>query len=1003
MANIINRGEEAITKSKGPCIILAGAGTGKTYTIVEKIKYLINNKIYSPEKIVCITFSNEAANNLLSRVRKSITLEIENDVTIKTFHSFSAQLLRENGNIIGIDPNFKILDPDESMILLHQNLKVLIGNCNKYISTIGTAKDLGITIEEVNEYLKNNLKGATQEQLSDKISTILFEIQLMKKWEDKGKKDIMFSEVQNMKQLLELKRFVTVWTAYEKIKQKQNYQDYSDLTLNALKLLNTFPEIAKNYDYIIVDEFQDTNKIQLEFLIQLTPHSNITVVGDINQSIYRFRGAYKENMHSFIERFKVNEKDIFALDKSYRSPNKVLKAAHKLILNNYKNPDECFAVENIHQREGDNIEVYELKDSKEEARKVAELIEKEVSSGTEPEEICVMFRTHQQGRIIKKVLESKNIEYCAVAKNSLLSQRSVKITIDYLNILNNLIKKEQNGLESWWDLIFQSGFDESDLIKVGRFIKDNEGGENIGAKLLSSLDKIGLSEFGNMLAKVLLERIKSLIPLASKEVPELVKDIYHIASVLNGGKTREDKEILLNLNKFHEFVKEQCSMHGPDLNTFLHYLGIIERLGIIIESPELESKGIRLMTLHSTKGLEYKTVIITNLAERRFPIERGTARTLIPLEIFPELKPQLQGRSNIEKEEYIKEYEMDNQILEERRLCYVAFTRAKERLILTYAKEYGKRYYSPSRFLEEVEYIKNPDFKLIIDNEERYQEPEIKIKPSVKLLTGIQVLDETNLQNFNKEHKQNIKEILTRRSFSPSSLLTFYECQKKFEYKYVYNMPEKRPPSWEEMIVGSFVHLVLEIGVKECFKTLKEFKDLAKEMQAEEEWNSVDLQEVIFLLRVFFERNKNKYNEESLTEQFLNMNLGGFKFVGFADRIDIYPDGIEIIDYKTGNSSVLAQNRNWQLGYYALAASKYGKVKKITLEMLRHENPLEFILDEEGNAKSIHSSRMSFNIYDIREELLKTANIILEACEKGFKPCPLDKHCEFCNEYIYNR
>ena len=154
----MNEFNVAIQKKVGPCVILAGAGTGKTHAIVEKIKYLIEHNLYEPEKIVCITFSNEAANNLLLRVQKSLHLQAGKEPIIKTFHAFSADILRKHGENIGISEKFKILDPDQAMVVLHRNLKVHVNYCQKYIGTIGTAKDLGISLDNFREYLDRKMK-----------------------------------------------------------------------------------------------------------------------------------------------------------------------------------------------------------------------------------------------------------------------------------------------------------------------------------------------------------------------------------------------------------------------------------------------------------------------------------------------------------------------------------------------------------------------------------------------------------------------------------------------------------------------------------------------------------------------------------------------------------------------------------------------------------------------------------------------------------------------------
>src|SRR3989344_2174102 len=386
-------------------------------------------------------------------------------------------------------------------------------------------------------------------------------------------------------------------------------------------------------------------------------------------------------------------------------------------------------------------------------------------------------------------------------------------------------------------------------------------------------------------------------------------------------------------------------------------------------------------------------------------MERIVGNPLIPVELSPEFL-NLQGKKLSESDlaYYLYEYERKNQLFEERRLCYVAFTRAKERLILTYAQEYGGRRHYPSQFLEEVQYNKNLDFIFIEDFEEKYLEPEIEVKNSMNFFSIFsgEALDDSLVELLRNSKKD--RGVISSKNvvLSPSSLLLFNECQKKFEYKYIYNMPERKTISWEAIMLGSFVHVVLDRGVRSNFYDLRNFEDMAREMHLDEEWQEVDLNDALILIRVFFERNKKKYNRYSKTEQKLNMEIEGVKFTGFADRIDFNSEGLEIIDYKTGKSSIAPLARNWQLGYYALAASSLGKVKRITLDMLRHESPLEFEIDEKGNALPINSSRMNgFNIYDVEQELIKTAHEILNAYEKGFKACSAGDNCEFCNEYVW--
>lgn len=241
------------------------------------------------------------------------------------------------------------------------------------------------------------------------------------------------------------------------------------------------------------------------------------------------------------------------------------------------------------------------------------------------------------------------------------------------------------------------------------------------------------------------------------------------------------------------------------------------------------------------------------------------------------------------------------------------------------------------------------------------------------------------------------------KKLSPSALRLFDECEKQFEYKYVYNMPDRKTLSWEAMRLGSFVHLVLEKGVSAEFTELESFIELARELSLNEDWESVELDEAYTLIKVFFERNRGRYSRRSKTEQYLPLNIDGFEFIGFADRIDFTDSGVEIVDYKTGKTNIGPRDRNWQLGFYALAAQEhYGKVRKVVLDMLKQERPLEFEIDDEGNAHCVSSKFIEgFNINEVKKEIMEVAKRIKEAYVSGFKPCPIEKSCDFCNEYVY--
>ena len=858
--------QAAIEKTQGPCIILAGAGTGKTYTIVEKIKYLIENKIYLPEKIVCITFSNEAANNLILRIGK--ILGNEKTPIIRTFHGFSSDLLRKYGDKIGISKEFKILDPDQAKVILHRNLRVTPINCHKYISTIGTAKDLGIKLENFKLYLEKSLKKYDGIDLERKHENLNFELQTLHLRKSGNKKDLI-SEIKVIRSLLDMKKFITTWTAYEKLKQKGNYLDYSDLNQSSFNLLEKNPEISGDFSYVIVDEFQDTNKLQLDFLIKLASDLNITVVGDINQSIYRFRGAYRENLNLFKKAFSVSEKDIFNLNKSYRSPNTVLRTAHKLISSNYQNKEDLFFVENANGFEGDKVQVFEMKNAKEESRKVIEIINQINGQGTILEDICVLFRAHQHGRIIKKALEHANIPFFAVSKASLLKQKSVKTAIDYLSILSKLKKKVKGAEQSWWDLVYHLDFNNEDLIKIGRAIKEftrqnkehddngiNNGGEILSVFLFNNLGKMPLSNEGKLASRILIDRLKLMLEFIDNPVSMLLKEVYRISGLALSQKTPEEKEIILNLSKFYEIAKTHEELYDADLSSFLYYLSVLEELGIEIDSPQLEEKGVRLMTSHATKGLEFNTVIITNFAQGKFPIERYISNRLIPTELLPEVKEEIKSLGEDEKENFITIFEKHQQLQEERRLAYVSFTRSKEKLFLTFAEEYLGKPSFPSQFLNEISYKSNADIEFFQDNEINLTDLPEKIESFPKFSTALTLNDFPDILDKIVSNGKNNGIEKERKNFSPSALILFSDCQKEFEYRYIFNMPERKTISWDAMRLGSFVHRILEKGVNSGYKSAEDFIQLAKELSFENEWESIDFIQAETLIRVFFERNK---------------------------------------------------------------------------------------------------------------------------------------------------
>lgn len=971
--------EQVKAKVIGPCVILAGAGTGKTYTIIEKLKHLIISGTYAPRSIVCLTFSNEAVNTIQKRMLDA--MPNAEQPLVRTFHGFCADFLREHGQHSGVRTNFAILLPDDAKVMLHKNLRVHPQLCSKYIETIGVAKDLGITMDSLREYVTKKTRELGVEEIESSLRREQVDLNtahLFKTRYSSGSLRSKREQVRALSDILKIKRFLQTWAAYEKLKEKRNLLDYADLNVHALAILRKHPEIAQQYEYVIVDEFQDTNKRQIDLLEYLAAHKNITIVGDLNQAIYRFRGAYKENITQFKSFFQPTKEDFFALNQSRRSPNTVLRTAHKLIEHNYANKEECFKVLNHTKREGTPIHAIRTENEQEEVRRIVQIIEAENNKGISLEEICVLYRTHQQARRLKSELERKNIPFTSVQKPSLLENVSLKSVLSYICIAHAIAKSKKGGEQAWWTILHSLDLTKHDLSLLGAQLKKFREQDTPSKELFDKLSTLKLSEEGSTLMRNVQHILQKTLDSLSMQPSELIRLVYSLAVHTENDAAHEKKK-QANLNAFVEFTEAFAKSESGELDDLLYHIDIMKKLRISLPAPASEERGVRIMTHHATKGLEYAIVICACMAQNKFPTERMRSNGLIPSALVPDIALMLKDVPDYAHGEVIEDYEKTTQLAEERRLCYVAFTRAKERLYLTFAKKYGSAEHAPSQFLAEISFKENPDV--------HYEEDTLLSEQKAP-----ELLPADSLSTLRK-----------KRTFSPSALLLFIECQKKYEYKYLYNMPEKESDSFEEMLLGSFVHAVFEKGVEANFSTEEAFQELARTLYTEEEWRSVNLAEAALLIKVFFQRNRNKFSRNSKTELSLKTTLDGITFEGYADRVDIHPDGIEIIDYKTGKTPIAPKHRNLQLGLYALAAAELGlgPVKCVTLEMLRHEKPLEFELKNDGTARERNSMKMVFSLDEVKRELVDTAKSILACYDSGFKPCDIDADCDFCNEYIW--
>ncbi len=621
---------EAVECIKNSQIIVAGAGSGKTKVLTHKIAYLIE-KGYEPSSILALTFTNKAANEMKERIKKLIGKKADG-VWMGTFHSVFAKILRVNAEKLGYKPNFSIYDRDDSVALVSHVMQELD------IST-----DL---------FTPNN----AQHRISNMKNHMVTPDEFRTNFADSSLDE----------------KFADVYELYNKRLFENNAMDFDDLLLKPIELFNKNPKIAARYRgqfrYILVDEYQDTNRAQYELVRMLTSQRiKVCVVGDDAQSIYGWRGADISNMLDFQKDFS-NAK-MFKLEQNYRSTANILKGANSVIEKNKNQIEKNLWTE---QEEGDKITVIRCSDEKDEAFQIAKNIKKEVQKRKiSLNDIAILYRTNSQSRALEDALRREKLPYQIVGGVEFYRRKEVKDILAYLRVLAN-----QN--------------DEESLLRIMNFPQRGIGNTSV-EKMLAFSRKLNISFFDTMARIFEVIEVKERIQKNVKQFKLLLnkyielKDklsLYELTSalvdelgVLRIYKEENSKDSLARyqnvqelLNAIQDFTKTN---KGATIDDFLAEVSLVSG----IDQMKEEANFVTLMTIHSAKGLEFPVVFLSGLEEDLFPINR--------------------------------KFDSDADIEEERRLFYVAFTRAKEKLYLTYARSryrFGEvAYQDRSRFIDEVD------------------------------------------------------------------------------------------------------------------------------------------------------------------------------------------------------------------------------------------------------------------------------------------------------------
>lgn len=622
--------QEAVEYTDGPQIIVAGAGSGKTRVLTYKIAYLLK-KNYKPESILALTFTNKAANEMKERIKELIPKKADS-IWMGTFHSIFARILRIESKHTDYKSNFSIYDTIDSLSLVQNIMADLNIDADKYQAG---------AIRHRISFLKNHM-----------ITPAEFRKSYVKSLYDQ--------------------KIADIYEEYESRMLSFNSMDFDDLLLKPIELFTSKKTILQKYrsqfEYVLVDEFQDTNKAQYELLKVLVPKNGlICVVGDDAQSIYGWRGANVSNMQDFIKDF--SKVKIFKLEQNYRSTKTILKAADSIIKKNPNQLDKTLWTEN---EEGEKIVLIKCSDEKEEATQIIRCIKEEISSKKLSfNDFAVLYRTNAQSRIMEDIFRREKIPYTIIGGVEFYKRKEIKDLIAYLRVIAN-------------------PNDEESLLRIMNFPQRGIGKTTI-EKMLAFAKRHGISLFQTMMRVYevidIKERIQrnvknfrigldKFINLKNKlSISELLSSLINEFEIIQAFKEENTPESLQRIENVNQLLMSisELSKDNPDLKLeeFLEQVSLLSD----IDNYDERKNSVALLTFHSAKGLEWPIVFVTGCEEDLFPIA--------------------------------SKFSHDTSLEEERRLFYVALTRAKQKAYITHARSryrFGEvAYQSRSRFIDELD------------------------------------------------------------------------------------------------------------------------------------------------------------------------------------------------------------------------------------------------------------------------------------------------------------
>lgn len=944
--------KEAVSQINGPMLIIAGAGSGKTRVITRKIAHLVESGIKA-ENILALTFTDKAAGEMVTRITEILpSIELPK---ISTFHSFARDVLEENVFSANLNPDFKLLDETSQLVFFSKNIK------NWSLRTIDTTHDASGTIQEIKRIISRfKDEMITQQRIQHYIE---------------GFKGAAITQDEQA-ELDGLNDVRICYEEYEKYKRSKNLIDFGDMLYLVYKMFIEKPSVLskyqEKYQYVLVDEFQDTNYVQLLIVNMLAnTHKNITVVGDDDQSIYKFRGAHTGNIDDF-RKLHPDLKEI-VLEENYRCKKTILSVANDVIKNKGRGIIKKLVTNN---GEGEKARVNEFASDQDQYNFITREI-LDLSKTNRLKDIAVLVRRRKDAEPLIDTFTKHGIKYEFVGEVSFFEEPLVKDIICYLRFLENPI--EENG--SLLRILSRDVYwiRKIEIARIGKFAKEKR------MSLFEALDHIdGLDVDRNKIKFVKNELVDLMDSREKGSILDLVRKIIYQSGFysyeISLGNMR-NVNLLQHFDKFAANFKRINERSG--VKELLEYIDLAS--GFEMESQVEDANDVvRILTIHAAKGKEFPIVFIPDLVENKLPTRLREEKYKIP-------RGMLENQPNDLKSDHMNE---------ERRLLYVAITRAMDKLYMSYARRYNdnKRDSKASRFLDEIKYLNNPniEFKRLNVNpvsieensikgriKERYirnivsdlklghfekaipkivllEKLENEKEDPLKILESSKKIDYDALVDFAKNEREE-ETVDETHSFSATQFNTYKTCPKKYQYENVYKVSGKTKTYLE---LGSSVHNTVE----DLSKILKEGRSITPEeisKTIQENWIATsyptkedEIQSYIearTMVNNFLDGHKEMKSSIHELEKPFIVEIEGQRIAGKIDRVDKIGNDYIIIDYKTSKmeESEVEAKQNFQLFTYYLACKElYGKYpKQIGLWYLRSNTRVMIEMDEETAEK----------------------------------------------------